>query len=201
MRFDFYTGDIKDKYGFKTRILKKLLSNGTIDLPKEKFNDYLIENDINLVLSADDDGIFITCSYENQKMPQMINLVKQQIFSPNFDENEFNKIRNEMLKNIDLSEYDLEDKIYKYLYPDSFYSNEEIKEIINNITFNDIKELYMNIMKDCSLELTTSEDFNNNPNLYSYIDYEMSNFTAPFMTTPVFKVFDKTKDKIKISKL
>ena len=143
-------------YASTTEVLSEMINRGSIYRQNSSFKNILEENNIGLGFAVGTDSINISASFKPEKADMTMALLKETLMSPNFTEEEFQrakKLVKEMYENSTKSPYD---KLNQHLNPNSKYfaSKEEQLKALENLTLNDIKQLYSHILYN-SQALTT----------------------------------------------
>ncbi len=135
-------------YKSTTDVLTEMINRGSIYRQNTNYKNILEENNIGLGFAVGTDSINISASFKPEKSDMTMALLKETLMSPNFTEEEFQrakKLVKEMYENSTKSPYD---KLNQHLNPNSKFhaSKEEQLKALENLTLNDIRQLYSHIL-------------------------------------------------------
>lgn len=149
---EFNSNDItKSKPGTAT-ILSYMLTNGSRRFTKEQFQDFQKANGIEIFCngSSKQNNLNIKAQCVPEKTITMINLMKEQLLSPNFSEKNFESTK-EILKKyyeMNLRDDSFTNAVHNELYKNDplYESKEDVLKCIDSITLNDVINLYNQII-------------------------------------------------------
>lgn len=127
-------------------ILEFMLKSKLKEYNNPKINQYDVDPSIKIIAS----GIFSMSHCEPEKLPEAINSLKNLILNPDFSNENFFKAKNAAKFKYSSNRDKLDEKFNKELFGDHPYGNTS-KEILNNldnITLQDIINLYNNIISN-----------------------------------------------------
>lgn len=143
---------IKGKPGTEI-LLNRMLKDKTAYKDSDMFGDYLDKNNISQSITVSEGGkININGNMPSDKVEQFIKITQEQLMLPEFDEATFEKQKGIVKEVFEHSEARPEDGVLKTLYPDSAfgYTPKDILDSIDNITLDDVKNFYGQIMANSS---------------------------------------------------
>ncbi len=144
------------------KLLSMMLNNGTANMTKDELTSVLSSNLINHYIQAGTNSITISVNADKNDMKLAIKLLKEQLLHPRLDEDSLNLAKKILKETLINSAPSAKKLIYNHVFQNSpiYSSDEDILKNIDNITLDDIKTLYNEIMTNGtgSVSFSTSKD-------------------------------------------
>lgn len=181
-------------------ILSDLLNEGTINKSQNEFDTELAQDGINKGFSANERSIVCSLGCDIDTLNKGFGSLKDVIDNPRFTQNELDltkeRIRNSILTS-DKSAFDkLDSEIFKGL-PEG-YSKEDILKSLDEITLDDVKGLYNQILQNGKGIIAVSAPFNRISGIDNKVFSNIMNLPkvktfAPAQLQDTFKPIEETK--------
>ena len=146
INFFIKSGVIDEKKAGETSLITKLLLQGTKNLSSKELADKIEFYGIDLITDVKQDYLKIKAVFLNDDTEVALSLLEDIILNSTFDnfEKEVNKLKGEIISDLDSSKTKALDNLIKNLYTNHPYGNSytKILEDIDLITKEDIKNLY-----------------------------------------------------------
>ena len=191
-------------------VLDSLLAEGSIYKNNSDFTEYEEKYGISTVFSSSAGsssiGAWVKCDSKN--MDKALDLLKEVVENPRFDEATFNKVKNNLRDNINRSEKTPWDKLNPQLFKNKYFEKQDVLNGLETLKLEDVKRLYEQIVSQSGAAVTVSaplkdggaaniiKKVNNFKPVkpFKYVRFE--NFT-PQLDTEVFEeVANKSQAKI-----
>ncbi len=166
-------------------VLTEMLNRGNAFYDNFTFSRIMGDLNSDIVISASSDNMLISSSFPADKAKDVIPIIKQTILNPNFSQEEFERAKKLVKENIQNSRKDPHSKITETLFPDDKYfaSKEEQLKCLDNLTLQDIKNLYCGILNNSQALTTVASPAQN------LVDVQSSVFNEFSSNLPLFKTF------------
>ncbi|MCQ2957320.1 MAG: insulinase family protein [Candidatus Gastranaerophilales bacterium] len=140
------SGVIDEEKAGETSLITKLLLQGTKNLSSKELADKIDFYGIDLITDVKQDYLKVKAVFLNDDVEIALDLLSDIILNSTFDnfEKEVNKLKGEIVSDLDSAKTKALDNLIKNLYENHPYGNSytKILEEINNITKEDVKNLY-----------------------------------------------------------
>ncbi len=132
----------------------------------------------NIEFFANNKGINIETQFYDDNLTNTIRILKETLLNPNFSQDKFNKIKENVKNNIQTSDPSPYNKIYEEIFDNINYygSKEQYLQEIDNLTLNDIKSLYSHLLSSCYVSSTLTAPISQKPYLQDIFNNELSSF-------------------------
>lgn len=151
-----------EKYPGEYLLLNRLLLKGTQKYSSEELSSILDENAIDLSTDMKLDYLRFRFVALNEDFELALSILADIINNSTFEEFEKEriKLKGELLAELDSAKVKVSDLFTKTIYDGHYYGNSftKILESIDNVTFDDIKNSYKNILNDSNKTLTVVGD-------------------------------------------
>ena len=168
-----------------TSVLTLMLNRGNAFHDNCSFDK--IMTDLNTKIEIFDIGSYIGIfsDFPAEKSNEVIPLIKQTLLYPNFSQTEFDRAKKLIKDDIQNSSKNPYSKIYQTIFPDNKYfaSDEEKLKALDNLTLQDVKNLYYKILNNSQSLITASAPAEQLSNLKTTVFNEFSS------NLPVFNEF------------
>lgn len=143
-------------------VLTELLNNGTKTKSRDEFISDAELNGISF--AADANGFQITLGADclEDGVPNAISTMKDALFNPRFTEEDFQKVKNDLIALVSSLNKDTSDNILDELFGDYFAKPEIILAGLQTLTLNDVIEHYNSMMQNSTSAFVVSAPFKNN---------------------------------------
>ena len=162
LNYALYCDKIPESKPGTAELLDLILNNGTSDIPKKVLKEIFLSKLISNSVNGEPDGIRITTHADKGDMKLAVGLLKKQLLNPAFTEEGLKDAKHMLKEALLKDEPSAKNIIYNRLFPNCpyYYSSEQILDNIDNITLEDIKNLYHYILANGHGEITftTSKD-------------------------------------------
>lgn len=177
-------------YKCTTEVLTEMLNRGSIYRKHSDYQNCLEENNIGLGFAVGTNSIVVSASFRPEKTDYTMALLKETLMSPNFTEEEFQRAKKLVKESIQNGVKSPFDKLHQHLNPNSRYyaGNEEQLQILENLTLNDIKQLYSHILYNSQALTTCALNENSMPIVQNSLINNLST------GLPQFRQFIPAKD-------
>ncbi len=167
-------------------ILEEMLNKGSRVINENTYNDILCSKNINLSFSVSPLGINVNAEFDGDKTSDVISLVKTVLSAPDFDISKFNTIKKNIKNQLISSQKTPNNLIDKVLFPNirSCDTIEEQIKQIDNISLDDVKNLFNKIMYSSQCLATFTLPIANNPSLNNIVCNNLS-FGMPIFQQPI----------------
>lgn len=158
-------------------LLFKILNSGTIDKTEQQFQSELDELSADVVFASGDTDLKIKSNYiYADDMQAVLRVAKEVLKAPRFTEETLSKMKSELRDEIETTEKNAADKLLQELYKGlpSGYSKVEILNSIDNVTLDDVKNLYKYILDNGQANVVVSAPFSRKPELKQVIFNEIA---------------------------
>ena len=141
-----------------------------------------------------EDSLNIETSCPIEKLPLALNLMKDILFSPYFDQKKFNKTKEEIKLNLSGMQKNAEDRAIETLYPNQPYGHSfrKISEEIDNVTLADVIQYYNNLISNAQARVMITGKITPNVQneIFSSLQQPGTPFFKPYHTSII--PFDKS---------
>ena len=189
---DFDTNQLRDISSPALRVLEELLNRGNSLRSYEEMERIQNQNDFEINFCVGHAGLSAIGIFKDNQAQQVTELIKETLNNPNFSQEEFDRIKSNLKDKIIATSANAYDNLLANIYGDikSFSTkNEQIKEI-DELTLEDIKNLYSKIFTTSHVQATLTAPISENPQLINNFNNQLS------VGLPVFKPVDKTENNI-----
>ena len=175
-------------------VLDKILSEGTMFRKQEDFETELAKNGIWLSTGAGYNSIQTAFFCNSDDLKKALEGLKESIENPRFTQEDFERVKKDLIENITLSEKSAYDKLDCELYkclPDG-YSKEEVLKELNSLTLDDIKQFYNSVVQNAIGEVAVSAPFDKKPELQNTLFNGLNQLkpTNKFAQSPLKDVYE-----------
>ncbi len=152
-------------------ILTQLLNRGSLYKDNETYNSIKDNNNINISLLVSPEGINIYSKSHNSKAKETLNLIKENLYSPRFTQEDFEIAKKQYKNALECSKKSAGDNLYEALFPDikMFESKEKQLKELENLSLNDIINTYNSLMSNLQGRVAISVPTDSNSNLNNEI--------------------------------
>ncbi len=183
-------------------VLTEILNNGSAFRDKDKYS-----RDANVKgirYGFDSNGFAITvdanCLYPN--IQEALGMLKETIFSPRFDEYEFEVAKQKIASYCSTLNKDASEALIAQLYPEYFASSQQILEGLKNVTLKDVQKHWNDMVRNSSSNFVVSAPFNKVEGLQENVLAGMLNQKAKFQdhTPTLAQIYNPTRQaKVMVS--
>lgn len=146
-------------------VLTELLNNGTRTKSRDEFISDAEASGISLALDANGFQITIGADCLENGLGATIDTMKDALFNPRFTEEDFQKVKSDLIALVSSLNKDSADNILDELFGDYFAKPSQILAGLENLTLNDVIAHYNSMMQNATSAFVVSAPFENNPNL------------------------------------
>ena len=190
--------DEKEKYAGEISLIKALLFQGTKTKTGEQLAKVIEENGIECYVTSSKDYLCFKIQCLNEDFKKSLEILKDIIFNSTFEEfeKEKNKIKGEILSDLDSPQVKAFDEFTKAIFHNHPYGNTRsvILSQIDKTTKDEIKDFYYSILNNSQKNITIVgdfKDFGSQESIKSIIDEyfgELKNsYQSPDYSSPVLK--------------
>ena len=164
VNFFINSGVIDEKKAGQTSLVSKLLLQGTKNLSAKELAEKIDLYAIDFVTDVKQDYIKIKTVFLNDDVETALELMNDVILNSTFEnfEKEVNKLKGEILSDLDSARIKAFDNLIKAVYENHPYGNSysRVLEEIDSITKEEVKELYFSnlVAKNCVLSIVGDID-------------------------------------------
>ena len=169
-------------------VLQKLLNEGTISKNQNDFDTELAQDGIKKGFFSTEKAITCSLNCDVDTLNKGFDSLKEVIGSPRFTQEELNLAKERIRDSILTSEKSVYDKLDAELFkglPDG-YTKEEILKSLDDLTLDDVKNLYTQLLQNGKGMISVSAPFNRMPQLENKV-------FSKIMTLPTVKAFEPSK--------
>lgn len=177
-------------------ILNKILNNKTAYKNISAFGDYLDNAGISQDIKIKKDGsIEIHGNMPGKSVQQFINITQEQLMLPAFDHETFSGIKEIVKSNLQTLKSNPKEAINKVMYGDSTlgYTTKDILANIDNVTLDDVKQLYSDIMQNSTATVAVATTMDEN--IKSIVNNSFAQMPIVQKQTHALKQTHKTIEK------
>lgn len=168
-------------------VLSELLNEGSLFKKQEEMDSELAKDGIVKGLSAKSRSVSCAMGCDVESFAKGLENIKEIINNPRFTQEDFEQAKSRIKDSIETSEKSAFDKLDSELFKDlpRGYSKEELLKGLKELTLDDVKNLYSDIMKNGKGVISVAAPFERKPELKSVLFNEMSSFASvkPFRTS------------------
>ncbi len=186
---EFKTDELNDVSDPAMQVLTELLNRGNAYRNYDTIRTFKNSRDLDYTFSASVDGLTCSGSFYNQDANDVLALVKETLFNPNYSEAEFQRAK-EIIKNRILAENKSpKEKLFKEIFPSLkiFDLKEDRLQALDTLTLADIQNLYARILSTSQVQTTISAPVEENPYIYNVYNNALS------FGLPIFRPSTKEK--------
>lgn len=132
-------------------VLTKLLQNSTAKYSEDEFALHKAKEGVtNLTLIEISNGLMFSSESANEFLPAALKIMKEMIFEPQINEQNFNKAKSEIKVALKALPQTADDRAYEQAYGRTYngFSSRVLNNEIDNVTLQDVQEHYNNIIKN-----------------------------------------------------
>lgn len=161
------TDEIKTLKPGVSDILSFMLNKGTRNYAEDQLNNIKDTNNLGVSANADGDSINLVADCPKEKLPMALSVIKEMLYNPDFSPEKFNKAKEEIKVQYASTPKSPNDKAMETLFPDSSWGNtpKKILENIDNVTINDVQNLYNQILQDSQGKISIDGPISKTPGL------------------------------------
>ncbi|MDR1326825.1 MAG: insulinase family protein [Heliobacteriaceae bacterium] len=150
-----------------TAILNSILNEGTKFKDDREFKTLLRKNGISSGFGASSGGLAAASSFDADDLKLALTTTKDVILTPRFDEETLKQAKNDVRESLLMAEKSANRNIDAELYKGFTlgHTNKEILENLDNITLEDVQNLYRYIMDNSKASIVVSAPFSKKPEL------------------------------------
>ncbi len=160
-----------------TALLFKLLNSGTFDKTEQEFQGELDKLAVDMVFASGATDLKVKSNYfSSDDMQEVLKQAKAVLGAPRFREQALDKVKSELRDEIGTSEKSAADKLLPEIYKGipSGYSKEDVLKSIDDVTMDDVKNLYDFIIKNGQANIVVSAPFSRKPELKQTVFTEIA---------------------------
>lgn len=172
---------LKTNIDFKSKpsaslVLNELLNEGTLFKDEDNFNMELSEKGIFKHFTASTNGISCMLSCDDKTVNDSFCALKEVLNNPRFTQKDFEHAKEVVKNSILTSEKSASDKLNSELFKGTQkgYSKEELLDSLDELTLDDIKLLYSDILSHSQGLITVSAPFDKSKDLNNVINTNIS---------------------------
>ncbi|MBP3923916.1 insulinase family protein [bacterium] len=189
--------EIDKTHPVESMLLNRLLQDGTLKQNDVEFSKELKDKGIRLNISAGAEYISATADYYNKDFNSAFEKLKENIYSPRFTEEEFKKEKEFIKKDLLLREKSAYDKLFETLDPETCLSKEKIIEKLDELTLEDVKNLYKNILSNAKITTAVSGPIDSDTQFKQNVFTQLSSLPNveknEYQLKDIYKPIEKTK--------
>ena len=145
------TYDVPQNHKYKpgvSSVLSRMLKEGTANVDKKTFYTNLRNDLIGLSVGSYGANIEGSIGAFTENLPKAISILKDNIENPNFTQENFDKIKNDLIESISCAKKGPFNKLMKELHPDCpvGYTREEVLASLKTMTLDDVKAFHHDIL-------------------------------------------------------
>lgn len=170
-----------DKYPDNTKpaaasLLFKLLNSGTIDKNELEYQSELDKLSIDTVFASGETDLKVKSYFFADDMKEALKSAKDVLKNPRFNESTLDKMKSELRDEIKTMDKDASDKLMPELFKGLplGHTKEEILNSIDNVTMDDLKNLYHYIISNGQANIVVSAPFSKKPELKQTVFNEIA---------------------------
>lgn len=159
-------------------VLNELLNEGTLFKDEDKFNLELAENGIFKSFYANNNRITCNLSCDSKTIDKGLSSIQEVLSNPRFTQADFEHAKEVVKNSIIISEKSASDKLNSEIFKGTQkgYTREEILESLENLSLDDVRLLYSDILLHSQGSVTVSAPFSKDKNLNNIINSKISEF-------------------------
>ncbi len=159
-------------------VLSEILNEGSAFKDKENFDNALAEEGIEKGFYANERAVGSAISCDSTNISTAMKALKEVIEHPRFEMKKFEQAKSRIKDAILTSEKSAFDKLDAELFkglPDG-YTKDDILKSLDNLSIDDVKNLYNHIIQNAQGSIAISAPFDKNPDLKNIVFSEVSQF-------------------------
>ena len=139
-------------------LLSEMLNMGSAYIPKEEYKKKAMDSGMDIAFYAKNNEIMITSKSNNKSINPVVGLAKEVLLAPNFSQENLDRAKAQLKLDFQSEPIAPEDAAKEELYPNNpkFTSLEKGVKNLDNITLEDVKALYSEIMKNADVKVIVS---------------------------------------------
>lgn len=133
-----------------TEILGLMMSKGTKLHDEDTLNEIIDANNLGIIINTGVDNIAVEADCPDENLGLATDIMNEMLLNPLFNEENFKKSKDELKVELSSATKDPGSRALETLYPNDSYgfSQRKILESIDNITLDDVKNLYSTIINN-----------------------------------------------------
>jgi zinc protease len=139
-------------------LLSEIMNMGTAYMTKDEFNEKALQESTDVYFIARNSEISISTKTDRNDVNPGIDLAKQVLLAPRFTQENFDRAKAQLKLNYESITKSPDDLAREALYPNNpkFTSYNKSMKNIDNITLDEVKEMYSDMMEHGSVKVTVS---------------------------------------------
>ncbi len=139
-------------------LLSEMLNMGSAYIPKEEYKKKAVDNGMDIAFYAKNNEIMVTSKSNNKSINPVVGLAKEVLLAPNFTQDSLDRAKAQLKLDFESSPVIPDDLAKEELYQNNpkFTSRQKGIENLDNITLEDVKALYSDIMKNADVKVIVS---------------------------------------------
>ncbi len=131
-----------------TEILGLMMTKDTKMHNEESINEIIDTNNLGIIINTGGDYISVEADCPNENLGLATDIMNEMLLQPSFSETSFKKAKEEIKVALSSATKDPISRAFETLYPNDYYgfSDRKISEGIDNVTLDDVKNLYNTII-------------------------------------------------------
>lgn len=170
------TEQIKAENPAAYSVLSDLLEEGSSSKSRAQLEEFKEKNGILTGFSAGNDGITVHARFDVNDSENVINIIKEVIENPRFDEKTFETVKNRTIDSFSRQDKSPWNKLNPELFPNSYHTREELLSQLKTLTLDDVKTLYADIAANSMASVVVSAPFKENPELKNKLFTQFNSF-------------------------
>ena len=146
-----------------------MLENGSQYKNKKELDRILELNAISTAFDVNEKKISVGATCLSENCATALEIMNEQLFRPNLTQNDFDEAIKAEKDYLNSIQKDATETLLDKLYPGFFPTKEQRLQTIDNLTLDDVKEFYQELLKNASSSFVASAPFKNNPNIANLI--------------------------------
>ena len=146
----------------ETEVLSLLLNRGSLFMGNENYKKLVEQMNVGVGFGVSSSGINVLGNFSGQKTDQVFALIKEILLNPNFTQEEFDKVKQNVRQSLENSPKDVYAKLMQSIFPNdkAYLSNEEQIKILDSLTLQDVQRTYFNLLfnSQCSASVTLPQE-------------------------------------------
>jgi len=183
-------------------VLTELLNNGSVYKSRDNFISNAALNGISFDADANGFQITLGANCLEGGVSKTIDTMKEALFAPRFTEQDFQKVKADLIAYFESLSKDASNNILDQLFGDYFAKPDQILAGLKTLTLEDVKSHYNNMIANSSSAFVISAPFEKNPNLENEVFAKINTPNMKFKQllpayTPIYNRFkENTVSKV-----
>lgn len=178
-------------------VLARMLNSSSAKYSQEELVMKKAKRNLEIDFDSIPTGLLLDISTEKEHFPEALEIMKELICKPALNKANFKKIVKELKLEFDANPLMVEDRAFEEMYGNHPLGNSarKIKEVLKNVTFEDVQKYYSALMPNCTAHVVVTGPITSGENLLPVIESKFKSLGTFAPKKPPQKWSLKTPEK------